>query len=182
MRSQKTVFSRDSRGFSLVELMITVAIIAVLTAIALVSFQKYTRKARTTEAYNMLGMIRMRQESYRSEFSQYCNVSGGNTNYWPTVADSTSHDWYAGLPDPWTQLGVRPSGQVYYQYSVVADMPPNAPAIAGAAPADLGYSTLPTQDAWWVAQARGDLNSNMVYSLFESASFTSGTFRQNETE
>lgn len=166
----------------MVELMITVAIIAVLTAIALVSFQRYTRKARTTEAYNILGMIRMREESYRSEFSQYCNVSGGNTNYWPTVVDRVSHDWYAGLPDGWTQLGVRPSGQVYYQYSVVADMPPNAPAIAGAAPADLGYSTLPTQDAWWVAQARGDLDADMTYSLFESASFTSGTFRQNETE
>ncbi|MDP3277640.1 MAG: prepilin-type N-terminal cleavage/methylation domain-containing protein [Deltaproteobacteria bacterium] len=170
------------RGFTLIELMITVTILGVLASIAIVSFTRYTRRARTTEAYNLLGMIRMRQESYRSEFAQYADVSGTIPNYWPTTVGSSSNDWYSGVPAGWTQLGVRPTGRVYYQYSTVAGVPPARPVVPGASPADLGYSTLPTQDAWWVASARGDLDADSTFSLFETASFTNSIYVERETE
>jgi prepilin-type N-terminal cleavage/methylation domain-containing protein len=173
---------RTTSGFTLIELMITVAILAVLSAIAIVSFRKYTLRARTTEAYNMLGMIRMRQEAYRSEFSQYANVSGSLTTLWPTSVGATPVDWYAGVPSGWTQLGVRPTGPVYYQCAVVAGLPPEVPSVPGAAPADLGYSSLPNQDAWWVAHAQGDLDGDGTKSLFETASFTNGVYVERETE
>ncbi len=162
--------------------MITVAILGILSAIAVVSFRRYTLRARTTEAFNMLGMIRMRQEAYRSEFSQYANVSGSLATYWPATVGRTSQNWYAGVPDGWTQLGVRPTGQVYYQYSTVAGLPPAVPSVPGATPADLGYSSLPSQDAWWVAQAKGDLDGDGTTSLFETASFTNRVFSERETE
>lgn len=173
---------RSKSGFTLIELMITVAILAILSAIAIVSFRKYTRRARTTEAYNMLGMIRMRQEAYRSEFSQYANVSGSLATMWPSTVTATSQDWYSGVPAGWTQLGVRPTGQVYYQYATVAGLPPDVPSVPGAAPADLGYSALPSQDAWWVAEAKGDLDGDGVQSLFETASFTNSVYAEREIE
>lgn len=47
---------RHQRGFTLIELMITVAIVAILAAIALPSYQRYVWKSRRTEA-----MIAMQQ-------------------------------------------------------------------------------------------------------------------------
>jgi type IV pilus assembly protein PilA len=171
-----------SRGFTLVELMVVIAILAVLSAVAIVSFAKYRTRARTTEAYNMLGMIRMRQEAYRSEFSQYATVSATTTTFWPATVGRDPRDFMSGVPAEWTQLGIRPTGPVYYQYMTVAGIPPTAPNIPGAVPTDLGFSTLASPDMWWVAQARGDLDGDGRLALFETASFTNRVFVQNETE
>ncbi len=46
--------NRRTSGFTLVELMIVVAIIGVLAAIAIPSFSKYVRRSRTTEALSHL--------------------------------------------------------------------------------------------------------------------------------
>jgi hypothetical protein len=101
---------------------------------------------------------------------------------WPASTSTTGQNWYAGVPDAWTQLGVRPTGSVYYQYATIAGLPPAVPSVPGAAPADLGYSSLPSQDAWWVAHARGDLDGNGVLSLFETASFTNRIYTEREAE
>jgi prepilin-type N-terminal cleavage/methylation domain-containing protein len=172
---------KRSRGFTLVELMIVVALLAILSSIAIVSYRRYLLRSRVSEAYGLLGLIRMRQESYRSEFSQYCDVStsthdanGGQmpAGTWPASAPGrTPADWYGGggPPAEWNQLGVRPSGQVYFRYETVAGNPGRAPPWSA-----LNYSSAPNQDAWWVAHAHGDLDGNGVQSTFEAFSLSSG--------
>ena len=59
------------RGITLVELMIVVAIVAILGAIALPAYQDYTRKARRADAQTSLMSLRDRQEAYFSNNNTY---------------------------------------------------------------------------------------------------------------
>jgi len=50
---------RLARGFTMVELMIVVSLIAVLSAIAIPGYQKFTAKSRRTEMYTSMSKIRL---------------------------------------------------------------------------------------------------------------------------
>lgn len=55
---------RNSKGFTLIELMIVVAIIAILAVVAVPQFTKYMRSAKAAEANEMLDLIKKGSASY----------------------------------------------------------------------------------------------------------------------
>ena len=61
----------NSKGFTLIELMIVVAIIGILAAIAIPNFLTYQCKSRQSEAKANLGSIRVGEEAYYAEFDSY---------------------------------------------------------------------------------------------------------------
>lgn len=68
----------NKKGFTLIELMIVVAIIGILAAIAIPNFLSYQCKARQSEAKQGLGAMRTSQEAYFAEFDTYAkNASIG---------------------------------------------------------------------------------------------------------
>lgn len=152
------------RGFSLIELMVVVAIVGVLAAVAMPAFSNYMQRSRTSEATTFLGEIKQRQESYRAEFGQYCAVSGTAWGtYTPaSLQGTTPVAWPSDAPT-WRQLGAVPAGPVRFQYATIAGVPGTVPPGASGA----GYNG---DDFWFVAQARGDLDSDGTFVTFEAYS------------
>ena len=66
---------RNSRGFTLIELMITVAIVGILAAIALPSYKNYVIRAKLVAGTNSLSTLRAQMEQYYLDNRTYMTVS-----------------------------------------------------------------------------------------------------------
>lgn len=86
---------RNQTGFSLMELMIAIVIVAVLAAIAFPSYQDHMRKSRRADAIADLNDIALREEQWRANDTDYGSLAeiGGapqNSYYNFTVLNRTA--------------------------------------------------------------------------------------------
>lgn len=63
------------RGFTLIEMMIVVAIIAILTAIAYPNYSRYAYRARRADAKELLMRFAAAQERYYTSRNQYATIA-----------------------------------------------------------------------------------------------------------
>jgi type IV pilus assembly protein PilE len=83
---------QHKKGFTLLELMITVAVIAILAGIALPSYNDYVLRSKFSEATGNLADLRVKMEQYYADNRRYstdaaggtCGIPGGNA---PAAAD-----------------------------------------------------------------------------------------------
>ncbi|WP_006786796.1 type IV pilin protein [Thiorhodospira sibirica] len=62
---------RSKKGFTLIELMIAVAVIAIIAAIAIPSYANYVRKSKRADAHTALLRIQLEQEKWRANNASY---------------------------------------------------------------------------------------------------------------
>lgn len=117
-----------SYGFSLIELMIVVAIIGILAMTAVPLYHGYVNEAARSEAKTTLADIASKEEAYFSSWGAYKSVNGTQSDY-PNALQAQS----AGLRSPqvstdtgWNALGFNINGDgglwngpVYFRYTVV---------------------------------------------------------------
>ncbi len=81
---------RQDRGFTLIEVMIVVGIVAILAAIAVPAYTKYLRQGDLTEAMTTLTDYRIRMEQYYQDNRAY--GSSGTTCAGGKVPPSAAND------------------------------------------------------------------------------------------
>lgn len=109
-------FHTRKGGFTLIELMIVVAIIGILAAIAIPNFLRFQLKAKTSEGKTNLAAIRTSEESYYAEFGIYVSANAS-----PAAAGKNTKVAFNnvdGSNQGFDRLGWIPEGLVFFNYGV----------------------------------------------------------------
>jgi len=100
-------------GFTLIELMIVVAIIGILAAIAIPNFLRFQLRSRVGEGKTNIAAIRTAEESYAAEYATYVGAAAAPGG----ALSGDKQNWLATTPG-FDTIGWFPEGEVYYNYSV----------------------------------------------------------------
>lgn len=136
---QDSMFGK--KGFTLIELMIVVAIIGILAAISIPNYLAFRLKAKTSEAKSNLGSIQVLEEAYKATEDIYY----GPIAQYPTTDPGEEKEAWVETETAFSSIGFVPIGAVYYRYSV-------------------GQNGSDSFDANFRAHAYGDLDADTIIS------------------
>lgn len=151
-------------GFTLIEIMIAVAVVGVLAGLAVMKFGAQTRKTRASEVQAVFAELRSREEQYHLENGVYFSTGADESDIHPDTPGPQSQA-FAPLPASWTPLRVKvPLSRVYCGYVVQAGRGGDGTNL-GAKAGDFGLAAAPATD-WYYLLAQCDLDGNNAVDSF----------------
>ncbi len=141
-------------GFTLIEVMIVVAIIGLLAALAIPNYLTFQLKSKSTEGKTNLAAIRTLEESLFAEFGNYVSANAS-----PAAAGKNQKIPFVnvdGSDQGFDLIGFAPEGRVYFNYSVNV----SGAAYTAAAGADIDADT--TYQLWGYRKGSSTLNSRSL--------------------
>jgi len=170
---------KSNKGFTLIELMIVVAIIGILAAIAIPNFLRFQLKSKSSEGKVNIAAIRTAQESYMAEFGTYVTTAASNPLAASVGTTKTPFLTTAALAGiDFDLLGWAPEGSVFFSYNTVAVAAPAAYTIEATADID-GDTTL---QSWGYVKEVGVTGAGTALGQCVAAGVAGGAVPATQTE
>ena len=155
------------RGFTLIELMFVVAIIALLAIVAVPYFFGETRKSKArTEISSFFAELQTKEEQYKIDQGSYLAAPAC-----PPMPSSTLQDALVCQANgtPWATMRVQlPSTQCYCSYTIMIGLPTDVPA------PPVPYTMSQPASSWYFIVATCDMDGDpATYSTYFTSSLDS---------
>ncbi|MEO8132862.1 MAG: type IV pilin protein [Betaproteobacteria bacterium] len=148
---------QKQRGVTLIELLITVAIIGVLGAIAVPAYRDYVTRGKLTDAQSMLSGTRVRLEQYYQDNKSYPPACGGGATL-PAFTMPTATNYFtfacaagatAGQTYNLDATGIAATGTGGFQYRITEANARSTVAVPS------GWSLPATNNCWATKKGGG---------------------------
>ena len=97
------------KGFTLVELVITIAIVIILSVVSVPIYRGYVEKAQLSEGYALLGALISAQKAYYSEYGNFYNSDYDGYTRWTSVNPVLGIDVRGNKYFTWFNTGWNPA-------------------------------------------------------------------------
>ena len=173
------------QGFTLIEVLIVVAIFGILAAVAIIAYRSYVAKARKSEVFSMIAAIKSAQEAYKAERSHYVSTGTSEQDYYPQLGSNepTLKVWNPASDGraAWRDLSVSvPKDKLYCGYVVISGV---AGSLQGAGPrGQTLFDNKAPNRPWYYIRAECDFDGKgKPNATFETTFDSEIVYVDNET-
>lgn len=176
-------FFKNPSGFTLVELMVVVAIIGILSAIAVPNFKKYQAKSKQSEAKIQLAAIYNSEVGSQSDYDTYATCLSlmgyeQSPRGYYTVGFVTGLDATVKFPSCSAGAATGPGATALPDARSIVPKMQHMAAVTAAKPADVSLAGTTASQISFTAAAEASISSAVtrdIWSITETKNLTNNT-------